>query len=1055
MEAQDGSSIASGDQSELEYLRELLDAARQDKEAAHQYHEEIALVARDALKASQSSAREYAQLLDAKNAEIGETRRQHVLLTENLEHEAEGLRETVATQNRVASQTRETSAVANRKRDELQAQLAKKAGEWHKAQQEEQAKRIRIQEINQRTQAENHRLVTEKRSADEKTEAEAYKARQEELDEIYARSLQDQESPAANPASSRPGSSAADHTRGRVTPLPPAPSPGVATHGRMIGDPTSAEVRTSTPRSAEPVDDFLEEAILQLRHVDGSGAPPLSIEGQVPPEEKDDEPTTQTVEDGQVTAIRESMAQMQQALAQSIVESIAEARNAAAAQQALHAAEMVTLQQQVAKQLLESKGRPHVHLRDVVTPPQSETPSVTTTKVPGVKTTKAKEQLHELQLGFDYTLFREDITGSTHLHEADLMAAASCDKEGKSQMERCFCRTTSMNKRKDSRSMDKTPDSGRNSYYHVRPIIENFQFPKFLDSPDREVAAKVWDQFRPKIFRAIREPLEQGCCHIALLRALQTTCGDAKKGNVTMSCVMDEAEKDECMHAKPLFHWDCIFCAMDRVINVGTKFGGDTANMKWDRCVDRKTSETLEMLVKRVIEAYCISKSKDFHSFKLADQPPHAFQELATKFQTCLESDAQYPERGVVLGRAFAKEFLQTMMLINAGEGDGVDEAEAARCIDGNLRRIVVRKLRSVEAEWLREYTENKSKVGFRDRDRERVRAAERDPDGHDRTNRPRDRVAGMVAPVSNNAHAPPAPSSEAIPTPKSTKNHPYGNFNADASGAPCDSDLRGAYNRAKSREDTGGIVQINAIMARGQREVKTQMAATQVNAAYSPAHGQSQPTTPRHPPAHPFAPPTYERRVNPLNGDLPRESLPPAGSKGNHEGHDWTPANFNNYLVNLDDLDALCNENAEACEVLSKGRPYDEKRNSYQSGRVNRVEQGSTYDDLDCRYCKFRPKAKSGSPQADLSHPDNWKYGVGTGGHNPRYCPCFKRWCAEGGGDDTHSREIAQLIQKCHSQRPPRTDSGAYAGGKGGGGGRGGGRGGPGGRGSQYGGRN
>lgn len=44
-------------------------------------------------------------------------------------------------------------------------------------------------------------------------------------------------------------------------------------------------------------------------------------------------------------------------------------------------------------------------------------------------------------------------------------------------------------------------------------------------------------------------------------------------------------------------------------------------------------------------------------------------------------------------------------------------------------------------------------------------------------------------------------------------------------------------------------------------------------------------------------------------------------------------------------------------------------------------------YPNTACAYCLRTPKAAAGSPEEEPSHPNNWKFGVGQGNHNPYTC--------------------------------------------------------------------
>ena len=64
------------------------------------------------------------------------------------------------------------------------------------------------------------------------------------------------------------------------------------------------------------------------------------------------------------------------------------------------------------------------------------------------------------------------------------------------------------------------------------------------------------------------------------------------------------------------------------------------------------------------------------------------------------------------------------------------------------------------------------------------------------------------------------------------------------------------------------------------------------------------------------------------------------------------------------------------------------------------------------CAYCAHRPKAASGSPEANPAHPKNYLYGTGSGSHSPHGCMRWKVFLAFG-GDTAVNPKYAPYFKK------------------------------------------
>jgi len=519
--------------------------------------------------------------------------------------------------------------------------------------------------------------------------------------------------------------------------------------------------------------------------------------------------------------------------------------------------------------------------------------------------------------------------------------------------------------------------------------------------------------------------LAQGSRHFDVLEHLLSLAEDETTGNMTFQKIIEEALEDEALQRQPLFHWDCIFTAMDKEINQGTRFGGNSANMPWERRDSRKKGETLSMVATDVIKSYCTRKSYDFNTFDLRTLPDYTFQDIAYKFGECIERDEAFPDRGKFLHKLFHKVFQRYQNTIAMGTSLGGSEQELESCLTGHLMRISVIDLGPDDSEWGRRKELDAKKAVTPS---PRVANVQMQPPPPMYTagpstvfRQPADPVAQTPAIIPQGA--------------KPTTKHPYGNYSTDRGGKPRDSELSAAKDLAVKRNDQNGVNMVNAVIAAGQAEAKGREAAlpprfsdpaVTPTAPFRPKRSESPATfsaaAREAPTSSQFAPPanygTQPRRVNPKYGDVPRMTGPPAGSLGNHEGENWNSQLWFKYAVDLDHIKEL--KDTPAGEVLIKARPFNSEFKELCIGRGPMIADGEKYPIDSCAYCRYRTEARLGSPEHNLDHPNNWRYGTGSGAHPARFCQAFKRWCSEGGEPDTPP-DVRLHIQRCCRLQAPR----------------------------------
>ena len=133
------------------------------------------------------------------------------------------------------------------------------------------------------------------------------------------------------------------------------------------------------------------------------------------------------------------------------------------------------------------------------------------------------------------------------------------------------------------------------------------------------------------------------------------------------------------------------------------------------------------------------------------------------------------------------------------------------------------------------------------------------------------------------------------------------------------------------------------------------------------------------------------------------RANLP--GAKGGQTGlrtlveppTGWTMSDLQQRKIDFDCLDVLITyyetkQNAAALRALAKLRPSDSACEVPRKGH-HKPQNGDK-----CFYCLFNKPAAAGTPEANLNHRHNYRYGNGDGNHSPHQCMAFKCVIAEGG---------------------------------------------------------
>ena len=145
------------------------------------------------------------------------------------------------------------------------------------------------------------------------------------------------------------------------------------------------------------------------------------------------------------------------------------------------------------------------------------------------------------------------------------------------------------------------------------------------------------------------------------------------------------------------------------------------------------------------------------------------------------------------------------------------------------------------------------------------------------------------------------------------------------------------------------------------------------------------------------------------------REVAPPSGSKGNPEGKEWTTASWRACRIDFFRLEA--GARSVVGKATAKVRPADRALKTTRMGATRSDPETQEWPADACAYCFHRPKAPPGSPESDVTHPNNWWYGTGIGNHNPYLCQPSKRYLAEGGdknGDNPDPPGSADFLARC-----------------------------------------
>ena len=157
------------------------------------------------------------------------------------------------------------------------------------------------------------------------------------------------------------------------------------------------------------------------------------------------------------------------------------------------------------------------------------------------------------------------------------------------------------------------------------------------------------------------------------------------------------------------------------------------------------------------------------------------------------------------------------------------------------------------------------------------------------------------------------------------------------------------------------------------------------------------------------FAPPSnnnYQSYYFEATGARPHV-LPPAGSKGHPDGRNWTEEEWNMSALNVEiwqQIEASEKENkswgttSRNKQAFAYCRPVNSTWPPTEPNLVKLKKPQGGWPNDSCLYCFNTPKAPPGSPQAEWSHPENWKYGTGNGAHAPVACKASRRFAAEGG---------------------------------------------------------
>ena len=484
----------------------------------------------------------------------------------------------------------------------------------------------------------------------------------------------------------------------------------------------------------------------------------------------------------------------------------------------------------------------------------------------------------------------------------------------------------------------------RNAWRHSDKC-KKLEFPSLLSSPNKEVVKASWVGFRCELIDLIHDALMNGVSWSKVIRYLTQAATRRDTGHAQFQTVFTRAAKDSALLSfAPLHAAVLIYKSDDTFARSDQNYGRGALHSDWDRLVAREVTDDPVSLSARVTDAYVKKLNDPLINANNVFENEQYLQEINEKVHNCLGNDLRYPARGVALALEFRKEWGKLRQSHDRGElSQGLAMLSATR-----ICQIFI----TVEDEaW-----------------------------------KPPNSVAEEpVDPAAGNSTA-----SIVIPGRSAARNPHQGSTARARDGGPLDPDLRAMKATALRNNNQATLAMIESHLepVKPTYDVNAAMNEQEPNAWRGGGRGKGKGKG-RGP--YNQEPAGYNNGAWASRG--PRKVTAPTG---------YTEEEFKNSQCEFDQpwFDAAeCAKQPKGVQMraaLAKYWPHDASRKAPRLGRadVNNLTR--------CAYCAFMPLPTPGSPQEATDHPENYLYGTGDGNHSPHGCKAWKRFCLEGGCQDS-----------------------------------------------------
>ena len=496
-----------------------------------------------------------------------------------------------------------------------------------------------------------------------------------------------------------------------------------------------------------------------------------------------------------------------------------------------------------------------------------------------------------------------------------------------------------------------------------------------LQYGDVDEIGDTWNELRRKWQAAVQPCLAAACDLMDILSALQLVAENSKSGNPMVAAQVAKVMDHTNLHQDDILTMEVLGLFLDNAFgDASRKWNKDALAKSGTMPTTRLAAEDPITLAERVVAAYVAAEQTIDPSVNATNYYKFARHLGLVKeaYVLCLQHD-EIPERGEYAFDAFISEYDRRMLTIE------MEAARGAAKLEGDKKEAYVMCEIVTISQWLR-LGENPKRSKWQ------VPAVAPAPKGKQRANDRRTRVAATQQ------------RDEALEFDEYEEAEMQSTQGVNATQAASTSyhyrmpPLPGAVNAVqpggrggKGQGDRGGG------QGKGGRG----------GGRGGDSHNAEQP------------PGATDRRV----------VSPPTGSTGHPDNKAWTPEDWRNTLVYItkwqkfkEDLAGDWDQSALK-RALAFCRPCDAQASA--PGLIPMRRQGSSYPNDACLYCLHTKKAPSGSPEASLSHPDNWQYGTGNGAHPSLTCQPFARFVAEGGHPQFRDKCKEHIRVALHIQTP------------------------------------